>query len=174
MSWSEDGAAGPSRRALLAALPALGLAGCFRPMLAEDTDAAGLRGRIALPPIDGRMGYHLSRRLEERLGSPARPDLRLQVTLTTRDTGLAIEPDNSVTRRTLTATADWRLLKTGETEPLLARRMVVRSGYNATSSLYASRVAERTVERRLAEDLAERISREIFAEAGRLPGAGAS
>ena len=138
-------------------------------MLAEGTTASGLRGRIALPPIDGRIGYHLSKRLEERLGRPARPDLRLVVELSTVDTGLAITQDNSVTRRTVTATANWQLLRRGETEPLLRRRQVVRSGYDATTSLYASRVAERTVERRLAEDIAERISREIFAAADRLP-----
>lgn len=164
MSWSRRSVLG-----VAAGAAPLALAGCFRPMLASGTPAAGLRGRIALPPIDGRLGYHLTRRLEERLGRPAGPDLRLEVVLTTRDTGLAIAQDNTVTRRTVTATADWRLLGPGQAEPLIARRQSVRSGYNATTSLYASRVAERTVERRLAEDIAERIAREIFAEAGRLP-----
>ncbi len=156
MSWS--------RRALLAGLP-LALAGCFRPMLAEGTGADSLRGRIALPAVDGRIGYHLSRRLEARLGRPDRPDLRLEVALSTRDQGLAITQDNSVTRRQVTATAEWRLIPVAGGAPLLSRRQVARSGYNATTSLYASRVAARTVERRLAEDLAERIAREILAVA---------
>ncbi len=165
MSWS--------RRALLAAAP-LALAGCFRPMLAEGTAAAGLRGRVALPPIEGRLGYHLTQRLEDRLGRPERPDYRLEVALTTRDTGLAITQDNTVTRRTVTATAVWTLRLSGDPAPLIRRRQIARSGYNATSSLYATRVAERTVERRLAEELAERIARDIFVEAARLEAQGAS
>lgn len=166
MSWSD-----PTRRALLAGLPLLLASGCLRPMLAEDGPAAEIRGRIALPPIDGRIGYHLSRRLEERLGTPSDPQHSLAVQVATRDTGLAIEPDGSVTRRTVTATARWQLVPRGGGAPVLSGREVARSGYNATTSLYASRVAARTVERRLAEELAERISREILARADRVIGA---
>ncbi|MGF1447623.1 MAG: LPS assembly lipoprotein LptE [Pikeienuella sp.] len=159
MSWS--------RRAVLGLVPlgTLALSGCFRPMLAEGTAQSGLRGRIALPPVEGRLGYHLTRRLEARLGSPADPAYRLQVDLTTRQVDLAITQDNTITRRTIIATADWRLLRLGDPGPLISRRQVARSGYNATGSLYATRSAERTVERRLAEELAERIAREIFAGA---------
>lgn len=160
------------RRALLLAAPALLLAGCLRPMLAETGDAAALRGRIALPPIDGPVGYHLARRLEERLGTPSRSDHRLEIAVVTSDTGLAIAQDNSITRRTVTATATWRLWRDGAAEPVLANVEVARSGYNATTSLYASRVAARTTERRLAEDLAERIAREILARADRVAAAG--
>ncbi|MEO0995156.1 MAG: LPS assembly lipoprotein LptE [Pseudomonadota bacterium] len=141
------------------------LAGCFRPMLAEGDSASEMRGRIALPPVDGRLGFHMTQRLEERLGRPSTPDHRLEVKVVTTDRGLAIAQDNSVTRRRVTATATWRLI--GPTEdgrgPVLSGREVSRSGYNATTSLYASRVAARTVERRLAQDLAERISRDILA-----------
>lgn len=158
----------PGRRALLAALGPLLAGGCLRPMLAEDGEAARLRGRIALPRIDGRIGYHLVRRLEARLGAPAEPDHRLEVALTTRDTGVAIAPDGSVTRRTVTAQARWRLLAKGGAAPVLSGREVARSGYNATTSLSASRVAARTVERRLAETIAEAISREILARADRV------
>ncbi|MEM9146234.1 MAG: LPS assembly lipoprotein LptE [Pseudomonadota bacterium] len=166
MSCSEPDRRG--RRALLLAALAMPLAGCFRPMLAETEPATALRGRIALPPVDGRIGYHLTLRLEERLGQPQAPDHRLEVTVTTTDRGLAIAQDNSVTRRTVTATAQWRLIgpaEDGSRGPVLSGREVTRSGYNATTSLFASRVAARTVERRLAEDLAERISRDILARA---------
>lgn len=165
------------RRRLLAALIGAsltgGLAGCFRPMLAEDTTAAAIRGRIALPPIDGRFGYHLVGRLEERLGAPRDPEYRLEVSLTSRDRGLAITQDNTVTRRRLETSAVWRVVPRGETTPVLRGRDIARSGYNATSSLYATRAAAETAERRLAEVLAERISREILARADLLtPAAG--
>ena len=97
------------RRTLLRGLGAgaalLALPGCLRPMLAEDSAATSLRGRIDLPPIDGRIGYHLYKRLEDRLGTPVRPDYRLDVNLTFRDRGLAISQDDAVTRITMTAEA---------------------------------------------------------------------
>ncbi len=162
MSWS--------RRAVLAAglgAPLL-LGGCFRPMLAEDTAGRAARGRIALPPASGRLGYHLTRRLEDRLGRPSQPDHRLAVTIDTAETGLAIAQDNTITRRTVTATARWQLRRAAEPRPVLAGTETAQSGFNATTSLYATRVARETVERRLAEELAERIARVILARAGEL------
>lgn len=160
MSWSE-----PSRRGALA----LGLAGlvsgCFRPMLAETGEAAALRGRIAMPNVRGRETYHLRRTLEERLGTPREPDYRLEVELAFRERGLAISQDASVTRRTIIATANWRLLRRGADAPVLSSREIAQAGYNETGALYATDVAARDIERRLSRDLAERISRDILARA---------
>lgn len=166
MSWSE-----PPRRALLAALVALPAAGCFRPMLAERGEARALDGRIALPRIDGRQGYYLTRRLEDRLGRPGRPDYRLAVRLDFRTRGLAITRKSAITRRTVTATAEWRLIPDGADEPVLQGRELAESGYNETGALYATTVTARDVERRLAEELAERIARSIQARAERVAAA---
>jgi hypothetical protein len=150
---------------VLLALAAGLVSGCFRPMLAEDSAASALRGKIVLPPIDGRLGYHLHQRLEDRLGTARDADYRLQVALTTRDTGLAIAQDNTVTRRTVTAVAVWTLRARGVGAPVLRGQEVVESGYNATASLYATRTVERDIEERLAQEIAERISRRIQAQA---------
>lgn len=161
-----------------AALAALGLAllapGCFRPMLAEGGAGAELRGRIALPRGDGRSHYYLRRRLESRLGTPRDPDLTLEVRMRMQERGLAIAPDDAITRVTLTAIADWRLLRRGVPEPVFAETALSESGYNATGSLYAAEVTRRDIERRLAEDVAEQISRSILARADAVPGPGAS
>ena len=161
MSWSE-----PTRRGLLA-LTLAGLAGgCLRPMLAEDGRARALTGRIELPAVAGRRGYHLSRRLAARLGTPTDPQFRLEVDLAFRSRGLAIAQDRAITRRTVTATARWRLLRPGrDGPPVLTGRERAESGYNETGSLYASQVTARDIERRLAEELAERIARTIQARA---------
>ena len=161
MSWSD-----PTRRALLG-LSLAGLAGgCFRPMLAERAPARALDGRIALPVMSGRTGYHLTRRLEDRLGTPRSPDYRLEVDLALRTRGLAIAQDRAITRRTVTATARWRLVRPGRDAPVLAGTELAESGYNETGALYATRVTARDIERRLAEEVAERIARTIQARAG--------
>lgn len=166
MSWCD-----PTRRGLLAAGGALALSGCLRPMLAEDTTARALDGRISFPRIDGRQGYFLVRRLEDRLGTPARPDFALSVGLDLRTQGLAIAQDRSITRRTVTATARWQLLPRGAEAPVLTGQEIVESGYNESGDLYATEVAARDIERRVVEEIAERIARTIQAEAERVAAA---
>jgi len=173
MSSSERKAHG--RRGVIAGLGAmLVLPGCLRPMLAEDGAAADLRGRVALPRIRGREGYLLRKQLERRLGEPKDPDYRLEVSLAFRERGLAISPNEAITRITLIATADWRLFRQGVAEPVLERQELSESGYNATGSLYAAEIARRDIERRLAEDLADRISRVVLARADMVLAGGAS
>lgn len=156
MSWS--------RRTILG-LAGLPLAGCFRPMLAQDGAASGLLVRIALPEIDGRFGYFLTKRLEDRLGRPEAPEYRLAVRTNIAERGIAVAQDNSVTRVTLTATAEWSLSRRAERTPILQDVATNQSGYNATSSQFATRQVRLDVERRLAQDLAERIARVILARA---------
>ena len=159
-----------ARRAVVAGLAVWPLAGCFRPMLAEGSAAAGLRGRIALPAIEGRFGYHMVKRLENRLGKPAETAWQLEVITSLEEQGLAIEQDNSVTRITLKARADWSLFADGASTPVLREAAYSQSGYNSTTSLFATRQTRRDVERRLAIDLGERIARVILARADRIAG----
>jgi len=158
------------RRALLAGLTAgvFGLSGCFRPMLAEDGSARAIRNRIALPEIDDRFDYHLSEALTDGLGVPKNPDYQLNITTVVTSQGLAIAQDNSVTRITLLAQANWTLWRKGDAAPLLTDKLEVQSGYSATTSLYATRQVRLDIERRLARELGERISRSILAQSGKL------
>ena len=146
----------------------LSVSGCLRPMLAKDSTAVQLRHRIALPEIDGRFDYFLSKALADRLGRPKNPDYRLDIVTEVSEQGLAIAQDNSVTRVTLLAQASWALWRDGSSAPLLTDNLEVQSGYNATTSLYATRQVRRDVERRLARELGERISRSILAQSGQL------
>lgn len=153
------------RRAVLALLGPLPLAGCFRPMLAEGGPASGVQGRIALPAIEGRFGYFLTKSLEDRLGRPEATEWRLEVNTKVIERGFAVAQDNSVTRVTLVAEADWRLFRKDGSSPVITDRAVTQSGYGATASLFATRQTRRDIERRLARDLGERISRVILARA---------
>ena len=160
------------RRMVLRGTAALGLsgflAGCFRPMLAENAPARGLRGRIALPAVESRFDHYLRESLEDRLGTPTDPAWRLDVETRLTEDDLAITPDGVITRKNLTARADYRLSPIVGGAAVLADEVVSQSGYNATASLYATRVAAQEVEERLAADLGLRIAHRVLAAAGRL------
>ncbi len=166
MSWSD-------RKALLRG-GVLGAAvlvsGCFRPMLAEDAPARALRGLVALPDVDSRFGHHLRQSLEERLGAPEAPRWRLEVETVLNEDDLAITPDSAITRISLTARAEYRLVPIGGGAPVLEDEVISQSGYNATGSLYATRVVARDTEERLARDLGLRIARRVLAAAEGLEG----
>lgn len=156
------------KRAMLRGVLALGvltmpISGCFRPMLAKNSSASDIRGRIALPKIDDRLDYHLYQSLEEELGRPGSTEYRLEVTVGTRQRDFAVSQDSSVTRLSVVATAYWKLFKNGIDEPIYESKAVSESGYNATGSLYATRQTEIDVERRIAVDLGKRIGRAILA-----------
>jgi len=161
MSWYD-------RRIFLAGLglSAMALSGCLRPMLAADGPAAKLRGQIALPEVSGRFSYFLDESLAARLGRPGPASYRLEITQSIESRGLAIAQDNSVTRITLLVEASWTLRRIGDGKAVLHDKVSLQSGYNATTSLYATRQTRRDIERRLARDLGERISRAILARAG--------
>lgn len=161
MSWSR-------RRALLAGIGTLVLSGCFRPMLAQDAAARALRHRIALPEVDSRFGHFLVRSLEDRLGEPRDPDLRLEIETELEDRGIAVAQNDAITRVILLAEARWALWRTGDSEPVIRELAVSESSYNATSSLFATRQLRRDIEQRLARDLGQRIALAILARAEEL------
>lgn len=162
MSWSD-------RRGFLAGAAALvALGGCFRPMLAENDAARAIRHRIALPPVDGRFDHFLVESLEDRLGAPQEADFVLNLVSEVTEQGIAVTQDDAVTRITLQVETAWTLRRTGETEPLIADIAFSQSGYNATSSLFATRQTRLEIERRLARDIGERIARSILARADEL------
>ena len=143
----------------------LALPGCLRPMLAADGPAAGLRGRITLPRVDDRFSYFLEESLARSLGRARSGRYRLDVSRTINEAGVAIAQDNSATRITLLVEARWRLIRIGDGAEVMADAVTLQSGYNATTSLYATRQTRRDIERRLARDLGERIARAILARA---------
>lgn len=163
MSWSE-------RRAVLAGLGAgvLALPGCLRPMLAADAPAAGLHGRIAFPETSDRFDYFLRESLAARLGETRAAAYRLNVGQKRSEVGLAIARDNSATRINLLVEANWQLVRLRDGAAVMSDKITLQSGYNATASLYATRVTRRDIERRLARSLGERIARTIQARASEI------
>lgn len=160
--WSSD------RRRFIAGVGLLALGGCFRPMLAENDAARVIRHRIALPRVDGRFDHYLVESLEDRLGAPQDPVFVLSAASEVTQRGIAVTQDDAVTRITLQVETAWSLRRAGETEPLIADVAFSQSGYNATTSLFATRQTRLEIERRLARDIGERIARSILARADEL------
>ena len=154
-----------TRRGFLALLAALGLSGCFRPMLARDGAAGSLRGRVLLPDVTDRLSYFLRQSLREQFGDTEAADFRLNVSTSVEERGLAIAEDNSVTRISLRATSNFTLVRIADSAAVLKGTVASESGFNSTSSLYATRQIEEDVRRRLAEDLGARMARRIYAAA---------
>lgn len=144
------------------------LSGCFRPMLAENTSSRSLGGRVSLPFVDDRIDYYMRRALRDRLGEPTDPTWSLSVTSTLSEAGFGVAGDGSVTRIEVAATASWQLLRLDTGALVLKGLERSQSGYNATTSLFATRQAKRDIERRLARDLGEKIARRLQASASRL------
>ena len=159
-----------SRRLFLFGLSAgaLSTAGCIRPMLAKGSPAGKLQRRIELPAPRDRFGYYLEESLSKRLGRATAADFRLTISRKISERGVAIAQDNSATRITLLLEAEWQLVRLRDGTAVLSDKIALQSGYNATTSLYATRQTRRDIERRLARDLGNRIARAIQARAGEI------
>lgn len=144
------------------------VSGCLRPMLAADGAAAAVHGKIAFPKMSDRFGYYLRESLAARLGETTAPAFRLDLGQKISEAGVAIARDNSATRITLLVEASWRLVRLGDGQAVLSDTLTLQSGYNATTSLFATRQTRLDIERRLARNLGERIARTIQARAGEI------
>lgn len=147
-----------SRRAVLPGLAAA-LAACgFAPLDAPGGPGALPRDRIAVAPIEGRDGFVLTGRLEDRLGRPGpAADRRLEVALDVEEDAMALTVQNEIDRFNLTGRADWRVIDAG-TGAVLARGTVHEfTAWSATGSTVATLAAERDAHRRLMEALARAI-----------------
>lgn len=158
-----------SRRVFLATFVLVGglsLTGCLQPMLATNGPAGRLLGQIALPSTDDRFRFFLNDALSQRLGrAGSNPAFELNVSTTLSQQGVAIAQDNSVTRITLTGSARWDLIRRADSKIVLSDIAQTQSGYNATTSLFATRQTRLDIERRIARDLGERIARVILGRA---------
>jgi LPS-assembly lipoprotein len=145
---------------LLATAP---LFGCgFRPLLYQ-ADGDNVRSELAAIKINGlggRLGQHLRTALEDNLnptssGTLARYDLDIR--LTTTNSALAIQLDNTITRYNLKLTAGF-LLRDQESLDILYQSNVERvASYNVRRAPFTTLTAKQDAERRAAKEIADDI-----------------
>ncbi|GHE05366.1 hypothetical protein U879_02960 [Defluviimonas sp. 20V17] len=154
----------PDRRSLLIALAALPLAACgFAPAYGPGGPAAGIRGKIRPDTPADRDAFDLVNQIEARLGRPQDARFTLGYTIRTRETGVAITPDNTTTRYdvvgsvhyTLRDAASGRVLGQGEAHSF--------TSYGATGSTVATLAARADAHRRLMVILADEIATRLLA-----------
>ena len=159
-----------SRRALLAALSGLALAGCgFAPAYAPGGPAARLRGAVLVDAPTGRPGYLLTRHIEARLerGAPGR--FGLSYTIEIEEDAVAISADNVITRYNILGDVAYALRDLDDSQVLLSGDVSSFVGYSASGSTVATQAARRDAEARLMRILADQILTRLTAEADRLP-----
>ncbi len=162
------------RRALLAALSMLPLAGCgFTPLYGEGTPAAAMTGRVEVAVLEGAPGFAMRERLTARLGTPDAAPYRLETTLTLTRTGVALTQENVTTRYDVAGLATYRLVPIAGGPPVASGSVRTVTGFSApaseTGSAFAIRAAERDAEERLAVTLADQIIERLALTAGSWP-----
>lgn len=154
-----------SRNIIAALLLPLGLAACgFQPIAAvpegvgeQDVVIADL----SVNAEDRRFAYRLRKEILRFAAiDPAAPQ-SLRLTTTVKVEGLAIQPNDTITRRNITADTRYVLTEPpapGETEPKqLKGRATAITAVNATSSQFSTNVSEREAMERLAIETAQRV-----------------
>ncbi len=162
------------RRRALGLIAAAGLAGglsaCgFTPAYGPAGSAGRLTGQVALGDPDGREGYLLQRRIEERLGRAPGGRYSLETDIGIGETDLGTTSTGATTRFRIIGTVDLRLVDRGSGTVLLSDRVDSFTSYSATGSNVATLAAERDALERLMTLLADRIVDRLILEADRFP-----
>jgi LPS-assembly lipoprotein len=151
-----------NRRSLI--LMPLALAACgFQPAYAPGGPAAGISGTIRVADPTDKNGFDLVERLEERLGRPSAIKFDLTYSIKTNATGVAITPDNAITRYNLNGAIDWALIDRSSGVSLGGGAVKSFTSYSATGSTVAGLAAQEDASRRLMRLLADQIVTRLLA-----------
>ena len=147
-----------TRRALLALGAALPVAACgFTPAYGPGGPAEKLQGAIRVADPQDKNDFDLVERLEERIGRPQAARYDLDYTVATRQVGVGVTPENTITRYNLVGTVDWRLTARGTGARITAGRVENFTSWSATGSTVAGLAAEEDAASRLMRILADQM-----------------
>lgn len=161
MWWSD-------RRAFLAGLGALALAGCgFRPAYAPGGTGTALQGRVQARDPSTRADFQFLAAFEERLGRPERPFFLLQYDITvTRIEGGRVQGIGA-TRMILSGRLDYRLDAPAGPGAISSRaegQVGAETAFSVTATQFAAQTAEEDAEARLMRMLADALADRLLAD----------
>lgn len=156
------------RRAVLAGLGALALAGCgFRPAYAPGGTGTALQGRVQARDPASRSEFQFLSAFEERLGRPERPYFMLGYDIAvTRIEGGNIQGFGA-TRILLSGQLDYRLdapAGPGAVATAAEGRVTVETAFSTTATQLAAQTAEEDAEARLMRMLADALADRLLAD----------
>lgn len=152
---------------LLTLLP---LAACgFQPAYGTRGAVPELFGRVQIQAPTDKNAFDLVERLENRLGRPQAPNLNLRYSIDTQEFGLAITPENAITRYNVTGNIRFSLAD--QAGDVLADGLVTSfTSYSASGTTVSTTAARQDAYERLMSLLADQmVTRLIAARAGSAP-----
>ncbi|KIT16721.1 LPS assembly lipoprotein LptE [Jannaschia aquimarina] len=150
-----------NRRALLL-LPLLAACG-FTPVYGPGGQASAFRGAVRAEDPRTDEEFAFVARIEERLGRPSAPTYDLAYTLTSDETGLAIDGSNNITRFSVEGRLRWTLTRADRT--ILSGTETGFTAYSATGSPISTLESERDAHRRLSIILADKVIAQLLSGA---------
>lgn len=139
----------------------------FQPLYSSHEGSKQVSQKLAatyVMPIDGRVGQIVRNELLDRVspgGSPARSKYRLQVKLSEKKQGLAIDTDDSTNRYNLTIYAKYSLMNSTGKDVIYRGTAQSIASYNVVASDFANLSAEKNARKRSALVVAEEIHRQL-------------
>ncbi|MDW4498335.1 LPS assembly lipoprotein LptE [Sulfitobacter sp. D35] len=153
MSWSS--------RLLLPLLLALAACG-FQPVYAPGGSGTRLQNQVLVSEPDDQRSYLVTRRIEERLGRAATPAYALDLVVSTREDGLAVDREGNTTRFNLLGRADYTLTEVATGRVVTSGFVDNFTGYSATGTTVATLASERDALIRLMTILADEIVQRLL------------
>ncbi len=156
-----------NRRTLLM-LP-LALAACgFTPVYGPGGNGTALYGQVTvqapeeIKAEEASHAYLLVRELEERLGRAGDGSYKLDLEISTNESGQAITTDNEIARYALTGAVEYTLKDSASDKVLLTGRVNNFTGYSASGNTVETLAGERDAYERLMTILAEQITIDLL------------
>jgi LPS-assembly lipoprotein len=125
-----------------------------------------LRGRFELEAPDNRNAFTLVGRLEERLGRPEGPDLRLTYDIVLESDELAISSANNIERYNIIGRIGYTVSRVGSPAVLTRGAVENFTSYSTTALTVGTLAAEEDARERLMILLADQIVAQLLATAG--------
>lgn len=160
-----------SKRLFLSFLAIGAISGCgFQPAYAPGGGGEKLQNTVEAAEPLNKPAFDLVERLEERLGPPNLARYKLDYTITLNPVGVAISPENAITRYHLNGSIDWVMSDIASGAALTRGKVTNFTSYSATGSTVAGLAAEEDASLRLMRIMADQIISQLLATSGQWAG----